>query len=42
MKKNIYLLSFLVLSLFTNCDKNDDTNNESQLNNGNIEVTTDI
>ncbi|MWB94185.1 PQQ-binding-like beta-propeller repeat protein [Flavobacterium sp. GA093] len=43
MKKRIYLLSFLSLSLFTFCEKNDDLtdDNQSQTDN-NIEISNDV
>lgn len=40
MKKNVYLFSFLALSLFIGCDNNDDNTNDNQSKNK-ITITTD-
>lgn len=39
MKKNVYLLSFLAMSLLIGCDDNNDKNDNQSLNN--ITITTD-
>lgn len=42
MKKSVYLFSFLAMSLFTFCDNNDDTTNDSQAKENNIEINNDV
>lgn len=42
MKKGIYLLSLIALSLFTNCDKSDDISNDSEFNKENITINNDL
>ena len=42
MKKNVYLFSFLAMSLFTFCDNNDDTSNDNQAKENNIEINSDV
>ena len=40
MKKNVYLLSFLAMSLLIGCDDNNDNKNDGQSSN-NITITSD-
>ncbi len=41
MKKNVYLLSFLAMSLLIGCDNNDDNNNNNNQSLDNITITSD-
>lgn len=42
MKKSIYLFSFLAITFFTSCDKNDDAINDSQSQTNNIQINSSL